>query len=215
MRGLRLALALGMLLFLTGCPNLHEVKRGELYRSGQLDKKQLRAVIEKAGIKTIINLRGSSDEDWYQDEKAVAQAYGVNLVNIKMSAKRLPTRAGLIKLLETYRNAPRPILIHCKAGVDRTGEAATIYAMEYLGQSKKKALEQLSPKYFHVPKLMPAKTYFIRNIYQGEAWAYREYHPCQTDYKYFNKASACDEFGNEHPPRKSDDVFAQEQEEDT
>lgn len=206
MRFMHLFIALTVTTLLTGCLNFHSVKKGELYRSAQLNDKQLDRAIRKLGIKTVINLRGKSDRNWYLDEKNVAERHGVKLVSIQMSAKRLPTRADLIKLLDTFRDAERPILIHCKGGADRTGEAAAIFAMEYMGQSKKKALHQLSPKYFHFPKFKPAKRYFIKNIWQGAEWAYQNYDPCKSDYKYFNKAIFCDENGNELPRPQSDFV---------
>lgn len=108
-----------------------------------------------------------------------------------MSAVRLPHRDDLIQLLDAFKELPRPILVHCKAGADRTGEASAIFAMDYLKWSKRKAAGQLHPFYGHFPDFTPAKTYFIREGYRGEEWARNTYDPCRQDYQYYDKEQYC------------------------
>lgn len=174
--------------------NFHEVERGVFYRSAQLYKGELETAFQKLGIKTVINLRGEAPgKGWYKDEIEVSEKYGVRHISIGMSASRLPHRSDLIKLLDALRDSPRPILIHCKAGADRAGEASALYMLEYMGKSKKKALKMLTPKYLHLPAFMPAKTYFIKHVYQGEEWARLNYNPCNTQYKYYDRTKYCKE----------------------
>ncbi|MFM6930464.1 MAG: fused DSP-PTPase phosphatase/NAD kinase-like protein [Bdellovibrio sp.] len=169
-------------------PNFHEVDRGNFYRSAQLNEKEFARYIQKYRIQTIINLRGQNpDQPWYQDELAVSQKYGVQHFDISMSAKALPHRENLLRLLELYETAPRPILIHCQGGADRSGEAAAIYQMLYQGKSKKEALKQLTLRYHHAQKFKPAKRYFIESVWQGENWAYNNYYPCDADYRFYDK----------------------------
>lgn len=164
------------------------VDEGTVYRSPQLKSEELLTAIHQLKIKTIINLRGENpDEDWFKNEKKIAEENGVQLVNISMSARRLPHRKDLIKLLDTFRDAPRPILIHCKAGVDRTGEASAIYQMLYMQYTKKEALDMLSVKWGHVEKRFPAKKYFIKELWVDEEWARTQYFPCAANYKYYDK----------------------------
>lgn len=175
------------LLTLSAC-RYGEVDSGALYRSPQPNEEQLEKAISEYGIKTIINLRGENpDEKWFQKEKKVADKHGVLLVNISMSARSLPHRSNLIKLLDTFRDAPKPILVHCKAGVDRTGEASALYQMIYMQYSKEEALKMLSPQWAHFEKNMPAKKYFVRDVWQGEEWARAHYYPCTANYKYYDK----------------------------
>lgn len=172
--------------------NFHEVHEGNLYRSAQLHEREFEIAIKKLGIRTIINLRGAHPgEGWYDAETKVARKYGVTLIDIGMSAKRLPHPQHLASLLDAYRDAARPILIHCKAGADRTGEAAAIYAMEYMGKSRKEALAMLTPRYLHIEQFMPAKRYFIRELYQGLDWAYHSYDPCLPGVKYYDQDKYC------------------------
>jgi protein-tyrosine phosphatase len=56
-------------------------------------------------------------------------------------AKQPPVVADFIKLLDDP--ASYPILIHCKAGLHRTGRLTAIYRMEYEGWSAGDALREL------------------------------------------------------------------------
>jgi hypothetical protein len=168
--------------------NFHAVKEGELYRSAQPSATELRSVVKDYNIQSVINLRGAQiGQSWYDIEKRVSDELRLQRVDIGMSAARLPHREDLILLLDGFRDLPRPILIHCKAGADRTGEAAAIFAIEYLKWSREDALRQLREYYGHIHELTPAKTYFIREVYQGEDWARNTYDPCKQDYKYYDK----------------------------
>jgi protein tyrosine/serine phosphatase len=172
---------------LTSC-NFHEIDPGKVYRSAQLDEEQLIEAITKVGIKTVINLRGfNPNDDWYKTEKSVTTRFGVEQIDIPMSAGRLPHRRDLLRLLEAFEKAERPILVHCKAGADRTGEAMAIYQMLYMGKSKDEALEMLTTQYNHYSAFKPAKRYFIEEVWQGADWARTEYNPCVTQYKYYDQ----------------------------
>jgi protein tyrosine/serine phosphatase len=176
-----------LLLVFSGCKK-GIVDPGAVYRSQQLKSDELQTTINQLKIKTIINLRGENpDQDWFKNEKKIADENGVQLVNISMSAKRLPHRKDLLKLLDTFRDASRPILIHCKAGVDRTGEASALYQMIYMHYSKAEALDMLSLKWAHVEKIFPAKRYFIKSVWVDEEWARSYYFPCTSNYKYYDK----------------------------
>ncbi|MES2964963.1 MAG: dual specificity protein phosphatase family protein [Bdellovibrionota bacterium] len=167
--------------------NFHEIDKGKMYRSAQLTGAEFEQVIKNRGIKTIINLRGEfPNADWYVKEAAAARKHGVQLVNIHMSAENIPHRENLIMLLDTLKTAPRPLLIHCKAGADRTGEASALYQMLYMGKTRKEALNMLTTKYDHVRIFKPGKSYFIREVWQGETWAYEDYEPCDGRYKYYS-----------------------------
>jgi protein tyrosine/serine phosphatase len=181
-----LVLAFGI----TGCrvsKNFYTVEKDKAYRSAQLTREELALSFQHLGIKTVINLRGAKPQsDWYKDEVAVTAEYGVNLVDIGMSARRLPHRPDLLKLLATFETAPRPILIHCKAGADRTGEAAALYQMLYMNKPKAEALKMLNIIYGHIQAMMPAKIYFVKELWQGADWAREEYDPCGGSYKYYD-----------------------------
>ncbi|MBO9666814.1 MAG: tyrosine-protein phosphatase [Bdellovibrio sp.] len=172
-------------------PNFHEIDRGRFYRSAQLDSKEFSHYIQAYGIKTIISLREAEPKErWYQDELVVSRKYGVEHHDIPMLAEMIPHRENLIRLLDLYKSAPRPILIHCQGGADRSGEVSAIYQMLYQGKSREESLKMLTWKYHHVEMFKPAKRYFISQIWQGEDWAYNDYHPCEENYRYYDKTTA-------------------------
>ncbi|MFH1644642.1 MAG: tyrosine-protein phosphatase [bacterium] len=145
--------------------NFHAVESGKLYRSKQLSSKNLNRYIKKLGIKTIVNLRGKNeDKDWWQQEKNITDENNICLFNISMNSNLNPTPKQIKKLLNIYQNAPKPILIHCRSGVDRSGEAAALWVLNQQKKEKTQALKQLSLKYGYLKWFHPAKKQFIKNF---------------------------------------------------
>ncbi|RYY11582.1 MAG: protein tyrosine phosphatase [Alphaproteobacteria bacterium] len=132
--------------------NLHVLEDGMLYRSGQLDGPALTKLVLDKNIRTIINLRGAHpDTNWYAAETSVADGYGVRYIPISLSSAEEPDMATMLALANAERNAPGPMLVHCRSGADRTGLAAAIYELVVAGSSKEAAAGQLSPFYGHFP----------------------------------------------------------------
>src|SRR3972149_7480835 len=107
--------------------NFYEVEKNSFYRSKQLSEDRLDFYIKKYGIKTLINLRGNNQKKWWFKEKKVAEKNGVAFFSIAMSAVRMTKKEHLIELLKIYDTAPRPMLVHCIGGADRTGEASALW----------------------------------------------------------------------------------------
>lgn len=134
---------------LTG--NFHEVIAGQLYRSSQPNAIQIARYSGEYGIKTIINLRGESDNDgWYQEEKTASDHLGLVHVDFPMSASKQLTLAESNRLIDIMRHVPKPILIHCKSGADRTGLASVIYLNRIAGVDEEAAENQLSIRFGHI-----------------------------------------------------------------
>jgi len=172
--------------------NFHAVDEGVLYRSAQPTGGDLEMIVQKYGIKSVINLRGANPgQNWYDNEVIVSEQYGLKRVDISMSAGSIPHKPDLVSLHNAFRDLPRPMLVHCKAGADRTGEAAAIFVLDYMKLQKWEASRQLHPYFGHVPDLCPAKTYFFNKVYQGETWARESYDPCHGDYEYYDKVAFC------------------------
>jgi protein tyrosine/serine phosphatase len=132
--------------------NFHPITAGEAYRSAQMDPDELEYYIHRFGIRSIINLRGKgAGKQWYTDEVTVSKKDGLKHYDLGLDAKRAPTRREVRQLLDLFRAAPRPVLIHCKAGADRSGLAAALWKMVIDGASKSVAEEQLSIRFGHMP----------------------------------------------------------------
>lgn len=133
---------------LTG--NFHEVLPGQLYRSAQPTPATLTEYSSRYGIKTIVNLRGSSDADWYRDEIATSQQLGLKHIDFRMSANKPLSVERVHELVALLRDAPKPILIHCQSGSDRTGLASVIYLQQIAGIADETAEKQLSIVFGHI-----------------------------------------------------------------
>jgi protein tyrosine/serine phosphatase len=162
--------------------NFHAVEEGQFYRSAQLTSEELEDVVRQYGIKSVINLRGSQPgEPWFDAEKAMLVKLNVRMENLGFTSEHVPSRDDLVKYLDAIGSLPRPILVHCRAGSDRTGEASAIYVMEEMKRPREEAMAQLSFKYLHIPLFQPAKKYLINN-YGGSQWARTSYDPCSPQF---------------------------------
>ncbi|MHB9100507.1 MAG: dual specificity protein phosphatase family protein [Sulfuricella sp.] len=152
--GLALGASAGFYVYLKVSGNFHIVEQGQVYRSGQLSGAALDQAVASYGIRSVLNLRGASPgESWYDDEVAVSRARGVAHYDYGINAERLVSVAQAEEILLAIRNAPKPILIHCKAGSDRTGLVSALYLFSR-GEVAKKAERELSLRYGHFPYLV-------------------------------------------------------------
>lgn len=134
--------------------NVHVVEPGALYRSAQPNGSELKSLLHEYSIRTVINLRGANQGTaWYDDEIAASDNPGVKHIDIAMSARVEPSPETANTLIGALRDAPRPILVHCKDGADRTGLAAALYEFLVAKKPADDAAKQLSFWYGHFPWL--------------------------------------------------------------
>ncbi len=120
-----------------------------VYRSTQLTAQDFRQVIETRHIKSILNLRGANQgEPWYDEELAVSQQMGVIHQDIALNSKELPPKKIITVLINQIRNLPKPLLIHCESGVDRSGFAADIALLLFTHSTLDDLEAQVSWRYF-------------------------------------------------------------------
>ena len=132
--------------------NKHTSIPGELYRSAQPTGEDIEKFSARYGIKSIINLRGeNADAPWYIEEVATAKELGITHINFRMKAARELTNEQAFELIEVMRKAPKPLLIHCRAGADRSGLAAALYLAGVAKAPEEDAEDQLSLRYGHLP----------------------------------------------------------------
>jgi len=143
--------------------HLYLVKPGVLYRSGQLSPKALARVIYENNIGTLINLRTPDDtkadnsSSW---EEALSYKSFIRYVSIPFRPAGHPKTLSMADSNEIIENAaerfleilsdpvsyPRPILVHCLAGVHRTGLMVALFRMEYDGWTKDQAIEEMKQR---------------------------------------------------------------------
>ena len=129
--------------------NLHQIGP-QVYRSNQPSARQLTALHAKVGLKAVLNLRGTTEQSFYLFEAEACQKLGISLVDLTLSASRAPSKAKLEEVYSLLQDLPRPLLIHCKSGADRTGLVAVMYQLLIDGQPFDMARRQLSFRYLHV-----------------------------------------------------------------
>jgi tyrosine-protein phosphatase SIW14 len=137
---------------------LREVAAGKFYRSGCMTVPGFREAIKRYGIRTIINLM----DEWPDPDLSCGYFGGGRLkeselckeLNVKfvflpvdtISRNDVPGKRPetIEKFLEIMDNpANHPVLLHCKAGLHRTGCLAAVYRMEYDGWTPAEALREL------------------------------------------------------------------------
>ncbi len=134
--------------------NFHTVEEGAFYRSAQLSKDELQSAIRQHKIRSVLNLRGAHPgQAWYDEEVALSQALGVAHYDYGLSARRFVTRQQIGEVLGVIRNAPKPLLVHCKSGADRAGLVSALYRFAAEGVSAEQADRELSLVYGHFPYL--------------------------------------------------------------
>ena len=112
------------------------------------------SLLDDRKIKTVLNLRGrQNDAAWYKAERQISSERGVTYIDLPLSANEVPSDETLDRLLETMRDAEKPLLIHCEGGADRSGLAAALYRRVINGEPYEKAAEELSFRYGHFPWL--------------------------------------------------------------
>src|ERR1700733_11368706 len=135
--------------------NFHWVVPGEAARAMQAWAGGVRPFLKKRGIRAIINLRGRNDDlGWWKKETADARALGIAHLDAMLDSRKLPTRDMLVTLIESFDTAPRPFLLKCSGGQDRTSFAAALYLIHRDGWSVLPAARAQFARfpYLHFPK---------------------------------------------------------------
>lgn len=133
--------------------NFHEVIPQELYRSAQLSSEQLEQKAQQYQLQSVLNLRGyNPTESWFEEEMKVSNAHHLTHFDVSLSAGTVVSPKELQYILQLIDQAPKPLLVHCTDGADRTGLVLALY-LEKKGLNAQMAHEQLSWRYGHFPYL--------------------------------------------------------------
>jgi protein tyrosine/serine phosphatase len=132
--------------------NFRLVREGVLYRSGQMNLAGMKRVLRDYNIKTVVTLRdapmeGDTPPDW--EEEQYCKREEVNYYRIRperwwASDNSVPAEQGVRRFLKIMDNpANYPVLVHCFAGVHRSGAYCAIYRMEYEHWSNARAIAEM------------------------------------------------------------------------
>jgi hypothetical protein len=133
--------------------NFKVVQEGVLYRSGQMTVDGLRRAVHDYGIRTIITLRDPLDPsraDTDRQEEEFCTKEDVQFVRLPPRGWAdtpygpAPVEENMQQFLRVLRD-PRnqPVLLHCFAGIHRTGAYCAVYRMEFERWTNEQAMAEL------------------------------------------------------------------------
>jgi tyrosine-protein phosphatase SIW14 len=109
-----------------------------VYRSSQPSGAQLRELVRRYGIRTVLKLNAGRDD----------APPGVTVLHRPLSVMSEPSPAELARVVAAVEQAPRPVLIHCTHGEDRTGLVVALYRMRR-GVTAEMAYAEMGRHRFH------------------------------------------------------------------
>jgi len=118
-------LLLSTFALLCSCTGFREGAPG-LFRSPQPKEELLIQRIEDHGIRSVVSMRGGRSARMSERATLVSDT---RFYQVPISAKRPVRPEALRELWRIARHAPRPLLVHCRAGVDRTGLAMALFVL--------------------------------------------------------------------------------------
>jgi len=167
--------------------NLHWVVPGDAARSAQAYAGFLAAFLRANAIRAVINLRGRHPKfGWWKYETRTCARLDVAHFDAMLDSRRLPLREMLVALFDAFDAAPRPFVVKCSGGQDRTSFASALYLVHQGGwgamQSARGQFARLP--YLHFPKREQRWLVRFLDYAQAEAkgaalaeWVRRDYDP--------------------------------------
>lgn len=137
---------------------LRVVTPGRVYRSGQMTEEGFADAVRRLQIRTVLNLQDDFPNPDVQrswplgdacKEADMCRRLGVRYAFVApdlVLRKEVPQRRpeAIERFLEIMDDPDSyPVLIHCKAGLHRTGVMVALYRMEYEGWSRAAATQEL------------------------------------------------------------------------
>ena len=97
---------------------------GRIYRSGQISKWLIEGVVQKYGIRAIVDLNHRVPEDEHQNvEVAVADKLGIDHIRCPLGGAGTGNVDSYVKAVHAIVRSEqegKPVLVHCTAGAQRT-----------------------------------------------------------------------------------------------
>lgn len=120
-----------------------EVVPDRLYRSGGVTPRQLELLVRRYGIRTVLSLLNPDAEESIAERRA-AERLGLRWVNVALPGDGSSTPAQREQIKAVLFDArAEPLLVHCAAGVNRTGLAVGLYRIHRQGWSVEQVLAEM------------------------------------------------------------------------
>lgn len=127
-----------------------------IFRSEQPSKKGFKE-LEKLGIQTILNLRNNKKDK-------TSKSSNLRLEHIEIKPTEV-TYADVVSALKIIKTAPKPLLVHCYYGSDRTGVIVATYRMALCDWEREDAIDEFrKTEYGYHEKRLPQLLTFLQNL---------------------------------------------------
>ncbi len=130
---------------------------GGIYRSKQPSQREFSSM-ERAGMKSILNLRN------YHSDRSKIRGTALQEFRLRTNAGSF-TEEEIFEALKIIRDAPRPILVHCWHGADRTGTVVASYRIAFQNWEVEAAIEEMMrPEYGHHSSIYSNLPTLLRSV---------------------------------------------------
>ena len=134
-----------------------------IFRSKKLNSSQLQERVTQHKIKSILCLAECTDL-----EKKISRELGLRYFDLSMNIPEIELD-DLHHVVKVLKKAPKPLLIHCRQGADRTGMAAALYFYSIKNQSMDVSIKKgLRLRYGHLGKFWTPRIYEVLREYEKE-----------------------------------------------
>jgi len=118
----------------TSLKNLYQLN-DSIYRCEQPDSNAFKE-LSKIGIKSLLDLKKN------HTDSAIVSKAPVHIYNVGMDADDF-TDKEIVNALKIIHTAPKPIVVHCQHGADRTGVVIAMYRICFQNWTKEQAIDEM------------------------------------------------------------------------
>ncbi len=134
------------MLLCTCCTGFRESKPG-VFGAPFIREEQMITRINEHQIRSVLCLRGGNS---VRQSKRATIAANASFIQVPISAKSLPHPDALLSIWHVAAAAERPVMVHCRAGVDRTGLALALIALHDTGSMSRARVELAFTTNWHI-----------------------------------------------------------------
>ena len=124
-----------------------ELEKGSLYRSGQIAPRLVRDVLREHSIGLVVWLSHyDKRKPYHRAEKEAIDELGIERLNLHLRGNGTGEVDHFVEALEAISQAKEagvPVLVHCSAGIRRTGAVMALYELLVEGRPPAIAYQEL------------------------------------------------------------------------
>ena len=108
------------------------------------------------GIRSLLSVRSKSDS-------SLIGGIRFNVYHIPMTTEKI-YHEDVVKALAVIKRSPKPLLIHCSRGADRTGLIIAAYRIVYCGWTKEQAIGEMRNGGYHFDQSLENMVRYLNGL---------------------------------------------------